>query len=212
MAEIRTGLRHILALPFVYDTFQQLVGAYAWRRRVIENQVLGELEQAGALLDIGCGTADVLSYLPQAVRYVGFDRNPSYIAQAKQRFADRNAQFMCEEFRGTLSGDGDKFDVVLALGLLHHLDDDEALKLFESAANVLKDGGIFLTLDPLIAAEQSPFARYIVTHDRGKNVRTLAHYAELAKARFPQTEAFVDNRPLRIPYTGIVLRCRKSSR
>src|ERR1041385_2409866 len=98
MAEVRTGIRHLLAMPILYDMFQHAVGAYAWRRRVMEDIVIPVLDANSSVLDIGCGTADVVSYLPPSVRYVGFDRNPSYIEKAKRRYSRQSAQFRCEEF------------------------------------------------------------------------------------------------------------------
>lgn len=83
MKEIRSGIRHALALPWVYDTFQNLVGAYSWRDRALQRFVSPAIPQNGKLIDIGCGSAEVVRFLPKGVEYIGFDRNPAYI-QHKQ--------------------------------------------------------------------------------------------------------------------------------
>ena len=46
------------------------------------------------ILDIGCGPADLLSYLPQ-VEYIGFDANSKYISDAKRRYGNQGT-FICQ--------------------------------------------------------------------------------------------------------------------
>ena len=54
--------------------------------------------------------------------YWGYDISEAYIAQAKTRFGQRG-QFNCKQLQFEDLAVLPKFDVVLALGLLHHLDD-----------------------------------------------------------------------------------------
>jgi SAM-dependent methyltransferase len=52
------------------------------------------------VLDVGCGTADLLAYLDPDVTYVGVDIAPTPIDMARARFADRrNAFFYSADFR-----------------------------------------------------------------------------------------------------------------
>lgn len=210
MSEVRSGVRHLLAMPVLYNLFQDLVGANAWRRKVVDRAlvpVLGGASRGARVLDIGCGTGDVLSYLPSHVDYVGFDRNAAYIASAQDRYQDRQARFVCDELTVDYDSQESGFDVVLALGLLHHLDDATAESLFRTAKRRLKVGGFLLTLDPLYMPKQSRVARYIISKDRGTNVRTEVEYCRLGCRVFDQVECQIDHSPLRIPYTGIVMKC-----
>jgi SAM-dependent methyltransferase len=210
MSEIRSGFRHFLAVPWVYNLFQTAVGANAWRKRVILNSLTPFLNRRTGpirVLDIGCGPGEILSYLPHSVEYVGFDRNPSYIEEAAARFAGRNAKFFCAELTPDYRLDDFDFDVVLAFGLLHHLDDASSEALFATAKTRLKKDGMFLTLDPLFSTEQSALARYVVSKDRGQNIRNESGYRSLASRVFEQVECLIDKNPLWIPYTGVVLKC-----
>ncbi|MGZ5066530.1 MAG: class I SAM-dependent methyltransferase [Usitatibacter sp.] len=207
MAEIRSGVRHLLARPRIYDWFQHAVGAYAWRRNFVRDFVEPVLREGSRVIDIGCGTGDILRFLPRGVSYAGFDRNEAYIAAARERFAGRGASFECREVgpgRGAQSGD---FDVALAIGLMHHLDDDEAFALLRSAKGALRDGGVLFLLDPVLVPEQSRLARYVVRKDRGQNVRTLEATLELCGRVFPFVRHSVDLHPIRIPYTGVIVTC-----
>ncbi|PPC91895.1 MAG: hypothetical protein CTY34_02165 [Methylobacter sp.] len=207
MKEVRTGLRHILALPWIYDTFQTLVGAYSWRDTAIKTFVSSEIPEHGKLIDIGCGTAEAVKFLPESVEYIGFDRNPAYIEKAKERYGHLNATFFCEELSLDFTMDPASADVVLALGLIHHLDDNEVLDLLSLAKKLLKPGGFLLTLDPLYEHQQSYLARYIISKDRGTAVRTELAYKQLVMKVCSKVDIFVDRSPLRIPYTGIVMKC-----
>ena len=207
MKEIRSGIRHLLALPWVYDSYQRLVGAYAWRDRALQRFVSPVIPQKGKLIDIGCGTAEALKFLPKGVEYIGFDRNPSYIHQAHERYGHLNAKFYCEDLSPDFSMDGPPADVVLALGLIHHLDDKQTLDLFRLAKKILGPAGFLLTLDPIFDPQQSLLARYVISKDRGTAIRTELAYKELALLVCSRVDVFIDKNPLRIPYTGIVMKC-----
>jgi SAM-dependent methyltransferase len=208
MAEITSGIRHLLARPAVYDFFQHAVGAYAWRKRTIDRLVAPLLSPGKRLIDIGCGTAEILNYLPTETAYFGFDRNPDYISAARERFRDRNAAFECESVGKSTGAKYPKFDVALAAGLIHHLDDGDALAFLEDAKAVLQENGVLILLaDPVYTANQSRLARYVVSKDRGQNVRDLTSYLTLYRQVFEYVDSSIDMHPLRIPYTGVAVRC-----
>lgn len=207
MVEIRKGLRHILARPVVYDLFQTVVGANAWRQRVIEEFLGNKIPENGLIIDIGCGTSEILRYLPDNVRYLGIDRNPNYIVRAKERYRHRNAQFLCQELSPDLPLGEYKADAVLAIGIIHHLEDKECIDLFQVAKKTLRPEGFFLALDPVYHPSQSMIARYIISKDRGKAVRTTEQYLSLYAKEFTQVDYHIDTHPLHIPYTGIVSIC-----
>lgn len=208
MKEIRTGIHHALAMPWLYDSFQKMVGAYKWRQKVLTEFIIPALPEYGSLVDIGCGTGEVLNYLPNNINYIGFDRNKSYIQQAQQKHQSRNAKFYCEELSSNFLTKDKPADVVLALGLIHHLDDEQTIALFNLARSIMSCDGFLLTLDPLYSSKQSNLARYIISKDRGMAVRTEAAYKELSSQVFSQVDVYVNHNPLFIPYTGIVMICR----
>ncbi len=84
------------------------------------------------ILEIGCGPGNIARYLTQ-YEYVGFDLNAKYIEVAKRRFPE--AKFVCERVSQFSLSEQQSFDVVLAIGILHHLDDNEASQLFQIAHN-----------------------------------------------------------------------------
>ena len=85
-----SGLLGWLKVPFLYNLFQDVVGANALRRKIIRNHA--RARPGDKVIDIGCGPALVLQSLPD-VEYFGLDIDPGYIAFARG----------CTAIRGRLS-------------------------------------------------------------------------------------------------------------
>jgi SAM-dependent methyltransferase len=176
-----------------------VAGFYAWRRKVVESFVAAAIPDGGLIIDIGCGTAEVLNYLPPNVEYIGFDRSQGYLNKARARYAHRNARFHCEELSPHFTLRGRRADAILAFGLIHHLDDAMSSDLFRVAKKMLGVNGFLLTLDPVYVDGQSAVARYIISKDRGTAVRTERAYKELACREFSSVETYIDSSPVYIP-------------
>ena len=58
-----SGLLRWLNVPFVYNAFSAAVGANALRRRLIQNHV--RAKPGDKVIDIGCGSALALQWLPE---------------------------------------------------------------------------------------------------------------------------------------------------
>lgn len=73
------------------------------------------------ILDVGCGTGELLAYLHPSVTYIGIDISPTAIATARQHFSDRpQTQFVVADFRqwnGALDQLGSILDGVVWAGI-----------------------------------------------------------------------------------------------
>ncbi len=201
-----SGLLRWLKVPCLYNVFQAVVGGNALRRRIIQSHI--RAKPADKVIDIGCGPARVLQSLP-AVKYFGLDINPDYIAFARRTYGDKGT-FVVGDTRSLR--DDSRFkdaDIVIAIAVLHHLDDEEAADCIRFAYDALKRGGRLVCYDPSWIPNQGVVSRYIMSHDRGRNIRTEQQYRQLAAKLFRNVHTWVDTKPMRIPYTTIVLECGK---
>ena len=169
-------LRRVLSFPFVYRAFQALVGAHRLREILASEYI--QPASGMRVLDIGCGTADILNHLGD-VRYVGLDPSALYVETARRRFPGA-------ELHVWSAGDeidvDTGFDRVLAIGVLHHLNDLQAADLVRLATRALAPEGRLVTIDPtFVNADDSKIADAIVARDRGQWVRPLRGYAALVE-------------------------------
>lgn len=203
MAQKTTGIAAVFSRPRVYDAFQALMGADRGRRDLVGNFIRPGPHDR--ILDLGCGTADILRYLPPGVGYHGYDISPEYIEAARARYGERG-RFECRIVDEAVVAALPPMDRVLAIGVLHHLDDGEAVEMLRLARRALAPGGRLVTIDPAFAPRQNPLARYLVSRDRGRNVRDADGYRHLARAAFGRVEGTLRHRAW-IPYTHWIMEC-----
>jgi cyclopropane fatty-acyl-phospholipid synthase-like methyltransferase len=160
------------------------------------------------ILDIGCGTGDILDHLPP-VDYTGFDLSDDYVRAARARYGNRGAFRQADVLDADLS-DEPPFDVVIAMGILHHLDDDRARRLVDMACAALRPEGRLVTWDGTFVDGQPRAARWLIERDRGEYVRGPEGYATIARHVFPDVGVQIVNDGLRVPYTHCVLDARRA--
>jgi SAM-dependent methyltransferase len=170
----------VLSNPTIYELGQYLVGA-----KKIQKKFLDEYVQPWAgcsILDIGCGTGEILKLLPQ-VTYSGIDHNEANIRSAKRKFG-RKARFICDRIDNVFKYDLKDYDIILAVGVLHHLDEGSAKLLFKVAQKVMKPKGQLYTLDPCYKEGMSRLIKFTVSIDQGHYVRYGNEYLKLGKTIF----------------------------
>ncbi len=195
-------IRSVLALPQAYQLFHHVIGAPERARVLVQEYI--KPKPTDRILEIGCGPGAIVPYLPET-EYIGFDLSAPYIEYARKRFP--KAKFICERVSAYTLPKRDYFDLVLALAILHHLEDSEALQLFRTAHDALRIGGKLVTMDGVWTQDQSRVARYIQARDRGQHIREEQSYVALAQQVFSRVTASVRHGLLRIPYTHLILEC-----
>lgn len=199
---MRRLLQAVLGRPEIYNLSQRVIGAAR-----VRNQCIAALDVRGGMrvLDVGCGPAYYFGRLPAGVEYHGFDTAPHYLTWARTQFPA--AHFHDGIYRETDRAALGPFDRVLLLGLLHHLDDDEAHGLLDLVARSLAPNGRAVALDTTAGGEVSGLESALARQDRGRFVRTAAAFRELASAHFDDvTGQLVGAPPVPFPHWQMLLR------
>jgi len=192
--------RALLARPLFYRMNQSAFGAEGARRAYAEYV---RARPRDRILDIGCGTGDILHHLPN-VDYVGLDLSAEYIAHARGRKIP-GAEFHQADVNDVDLSDWGQFDLVMSFGVVHHLDDQCAERLVTKAGLALKPGGRVVTIDPVLMDGQSPIARWLIEHDRGEHVRAPEGYNRLWLKHFQDVRQHIVSNLLRVPYTHCIM-------
>lgn len=118
----------------------------AYNRWIIENlhPYVGE-----RVLDVGCGTGNILKYFLDRERVVGIDVGEEFIDKARERFGDR-ANFRAEvtdiSDAGVVELVGETFDTIMCVNVLEHIENDELA--LEHMNEILSPGGRLLLFVP----------------------------------------------------------------
>lgn len=109
-----------------------------WHGETLDERYTYMADQIGSnsVLDVGCGPALLLDYLPEDNDYHGFDVNYGFLQHAKQRFASRgNALFsLADGLNSPYSKDS--VDTVVLCDAVHHFNPDDQEKLIQDAWNL----------------------------------------------------------------------------
>lgn len=199
-------IKSFLSVPSCFRVFQWTVASRLGKDYFVRCHL--RPSKGDRILDIGCGTGEVLAQLPE-VDYVGFDIDQRYIETAQKKYGHRG-RFFCEG----VSEKSDiappaSFDLVMAKGVLHHLNDQEAQTLFRFAFSRLKTSGRLVTIDGCYQKGQSWISRFLLSADRGQFVRNEEKYRQLAHSVFKDIVVDIRHDLLKLPYTHIMMECCK---
>jgi SAM-dependent methyltransferase len=200
--QIDTGWRGVLSRPLVYEGFQRAIGARHFRKTLAREYF--RPRPGDRVLDVGCGPAHMLEFLPD-VDYVGVDLSPAYIEYAKRAFGGRG-KFLVADATSLEAHEPEPFDLVTAVGLLHHLSDKGAIQLLRGLrARLAGSESRLVTIDGCYVGGQSRVAAFLLSKDRGRHVRSPEGYALLAQLVFNKVQIAVRDDLLRIPFTFCIL-------
>lgn len=197
---LRGVLAPVLELPILYELSQRMLGAN--RSHAVFMHEFVRVNAGESVLDLGCGVGTGLSHIASCDRYLGVDISAEYIARAKSLHGSRG-EFICTDVADLDLSSREPFSCAYAYGVLHHLDDRRAHRMFELVAGKVTDR--FVTIDPVIRSSEHPIARYLIAQDRGRFVRTQQGYVSIA-SRYGTVETFVVTDLLRVPYAHLITR------
>ena len=205
-----SGLKRLLTNPRFYELFQKFLGGDNAKKWLVKN--VWAPRSGDVIVDIGCGSGNILEYLPPDIEYLGIDTSEEYIRSARRRFAAGGTFFLgtAQDFVNQNNSYFGSADLVLCNGLLHHLSDCEALEVLELSKRIMKSDGRLVCLEATFLARQTRLSRWILNRDRGKHIRSEQEWKNLIGQAFESYSTHILTGLIRIPYTHIVIECLNS--
>ncbi len=196
----------LLQFDFMYDSYQKLVGGVRYRNLFVE-RIITENDLKKSFLDLGSGTSEVIGVFGDSHDYIGLDYSKDYLEKANSR-PNSCASFQVFDFDLSKSGWSELVKTksksnnslnAIALGLLHHLDDDSVHTLLREAHKTIQGDGSIYTVDPIITDDSSHIAKWFAKNDRGRYVRSKKELSQIFKKNGFEIEIEIKRKQFRIP-------------
>jgi SAM-dependent methyltransferase len=138
-----------------------------------------DVARARRVLDVGCGPGTNTAHFAHA-DYLGIDFNPAYIESARARYG---REFVVADVTKYEVAPDQRFDLILANSLFHHIDTASTRRILAHLATLLSDDGHVHVFD-LVLPEGPSVSRLLARADRGEFPRPLEEWRALFSAAF----------------------------
>jgi SAM-dependent methyltransferase len=138
-----------------------------------------DVAKARRVLDVGCGPGTNTAHFAHA-DYLGIDFNPAYIDDARQR---HRREFVVADVTKYEVAPDQRFDLILANSLFHHIDTESTRRILAHLATLLSDDGHVHVFD-LVLPPRPSISRFLARADRGEYPRPLEEWRELFGSAF----------------------------
>ena len=135
--------------------------------------------RARRVLDVGCGPGTNTAHFASA-DYLGIDINPAYIESARWR---HGREFIVADVTKYNVVPEQRFDLILANSLFHHIDSASTRRILAHLATLLSDDGYVHIFDLVLPARAS-ISRFLARADRGEYPRPLDEWHDLFTSAF----------------------------
>jgi SAM-dependent methyltransferase len=126
------------------------------------------------VLDVGCGPGTNAAHFAHA-DYLGLDFNPAYIESARRRYG---REFIVADVTTYQVPPDQRFDLILANSLFHHIDDEGTRRILAQLPSLLSPDG-FVHIFDLVLPERPSVSRFLARADRGDHPRPLEEWRTL---------------------------------
>lgn len=175
----------ILAHPKIYRAFQQIVGGKKPKTYTVIEKICTDFIKTNGrkpvLLDLGCGEGKLCEWIHDVCDYHGVDYSDEYLSYARETYKNKGKFIKFDlSSHQSYTNLSNRWDIIIGIGLLHHLANEDVLKIKENFMD-FNPNAIIFTIDPVLLEQQNLIAKFIVSRDRGSYVRKLHEYRELLK-------------------------------
>lgn len=153
-------------------------------KKIIHKEL--QIKNGAKILDIGCGTG-ILAPLFSNTNYIGIDIDEKLIDFANKRYPNKFKLMNGDKINFPNS----LFDVILIIGVIHHLDNKTSIKVFSQMKKVLKKYGMILIIEAIPPIDSyNYFGHFLRALDKGHNIRYLEEYEYMFRKYFKVNKAY----------------------
>lgn len=170
-------LTKVLSNPLVFNLQQKLCNNYENVKTEFSDYFK---EESLNILDLGCSTGiagqgicDISKH-----KYIGIDITHEYIDFAKKQRPGVDYRVMDGR---NLAFPDHFFDIVMFVGVLHHMDNQTAEACLKEVRRTLKPTGFLLIAEPVFTPN-SLISNLFLSIDRGQYIRESSEYLHLVKS------------------------------
>ncbi len=186
--------------PRIYDFVQRLLGGgmvFTAVTEAIHCQLSGFSYKN--VLEVGCGTG--LTKDCFAGDYTGVDINPEYIRVVSGR---GSGTFLVADATSLPFGP-DTYDLVVTVGVLHHLDHQSRELMLSEMFRVCRTGGHILIADGLVPSNRLNLIGYVLAKlDRGRYKMRIEKFRDMIRRAYPEPLSVIFNK-YRVAYLEFVV-------
>jgi len=200
----------LLSIPICYDAFQSAVGSVKFRSEfVVEN---ANRFESSCVIDLGCGTASTANLLSKDIEYIGVDTSSKYLNTASHRIKNKHLTLIESDIANSKWVEQipePKKALGLALGIYHHITDEQLDKAIRNLAAVTAPQSTVISLDPVIDEKTTKLASWFARNDRGKFIREPNYYRDIFGNYGFEIELEITRNDFRIPYDLLLMKATR---
>ena len=150
----------------IYDFWQKHISkSYFLFKNILEERL--NVKSNDLVLDFGCGTGKYC-FLFNPEKYVGIDVDKKSIDIAKKKFGKYN---FIQIKNNQLEFQENYFDLILILGVCHHINDQDLAIYLKGLYKVLKKKGKIMIIEPILSKTSTRLNKWMQFVDRGEHFR-----------------------------------------
>ena len=191
----------------LYELFQFRISRRG-TSRIVHNEIL-KPRGVEKVLDFGCGIGYHSTEFSNS-EYLRIEPIQGCVDKANQMFKTSKNSFILGDHTALKSIPNSSFDLIIAMGVLHHLNNSILDEFVRESYRILKSGGRLTTFDPAYHKNQSLISKWVVSRDRGKWVRNVDDYLNPMRKMYRQEPTIkIYTNLLKIPYDHIAIEVKK---
>lgn len=197
-------MKRLLNYAIFYNFYQNLIGCNRFLKNYTKDYL--KLKDGDKVLDLGCGTANMVKYFPSGVKidYTGIDFQKNYIDYCSKKY--KNYTFICKNLLDEINLDK-KFNIIYSEAVLAAISDEQIYKMFVTIQKHSDKNTRIILSDMNYKEDASFLMRFLQSNERNKNVRRKDDYIKLLTDYFNIDKVYELDNVYRIPYSKVVFEC-----